>query len=79
MLKVPIMLTVVVILGNCKIMLELSVPNGSVYIPGLSPGERHPILQSLKSGDSAGVFNLRRSRPGGPYSESLMTTVHRLP
>ena len=66
-------------LGNSKIMLELTVPNGSVYIPGLSPGERHPILQSLKSGDSAGVFNLRRSRPGGPYSESLRTTVHRLP
>ena len=65
-------------LGNSKIMLSLATGTGSVKIPGLSSGDRHPALMALQPGDMAGVFNLRRSRPTSPYSESRLTTVHNL-
>ena len=65
-------------LGNFKMMLEIATSANSVKIPGLSPGNRHPVLQHLQPGDLAGTFNLRRSRPTGPYSESQLTTVHRM-
>ena len=65
-------------LGNSRIMLELSSSVGSVKIPGLSPGTRHPVLQYLQPGDLAGAFNLRRSRLTAPYSESQLTTVHKM-
>ena len=65
-------------LGNSRIMLELATGVGSIKIPGLSPGERHPVLPYLQPGDLAGVFNLRRSRLVAPYSESQLTTVHKM-
>ena len=63
-------------LGNSKMMLSLATGTDSVKIPGLSSGDRHPALSALQPGDMAGVFNLRRSRPTAPYSESRLTTVH---
>ena len=65
-------------LGNSRMMLSLTTDTDSVKIPGLSPGDRHPALLNLQRGDMAGVFNLRRSRPTAPYSESRLTTVHSL-
>ena len=65
-------------LGNSKMMLSLTTDIGSVKIPGLSSGERHPALLALEPGEMAGVFNLRRSWPTAPYSESRLTTVHNL-
>ena len=65
-------------LGNSNMMLELATNNGSVRIPGLSPGSRHPVLPYLQQGDRAGVFSLRRRRPTAPYSESQMTTIHKI-
>ena len=65
-------------LGNSKMMLSLTTDIGSVKIPGLSSGDRHPALLALQPGDMAGVFNLRRSRPTAPYTESRLTTVHNL-
>ena len=65
-------------LGNSKMMLSLATGTDSVKIPGLSSGDRHPALMALQPGDMAGVFNLRRSRPTAPYSESRLTTVHNL-
>lgn len=65
-------------LGNSRMMLELATDTGSVKIPGLSPGVRHPVLSHLQPGELAGAFNLRRSRLTGPYSESQLTTVHKL-
>ena len=65
-------------LGNSKVMLSLATGTDSVNIPGLAPGDRHPALLNLQPGDMAGVFNLRRSRPTAPYSESRLTTVHSL-
>ena len=65
-------------LGNSKVMLVLTTEGGAVKIPSLSPGDRHPALLNLQPGDMAGVFNLRRSRPTAPYSESRLTTVHNL-
>lgn len=65
-------------LGNSKIMLELSTDNGPVKIPGLSPSGRHPMLPCLQPGDTVGIFNLRRLRPTAPYSETQMTTIHKI-
>ena len=65
-------------LGNSKVMLSLDTGTDSVHIPRLSSGDRHPALMALQPGDMAGVFNLRRSRPTAPYSESRLTTVHSL-
>ena len=65
-------------LGNSKVMLELATSTGSVKIPGLSPGARHPALSHLQPGELAGAFNLRQSRLTGTYSESQLTTVHKL-
>ena len=65
-------------LGNSKMLLELATSTGSVRIPGLSPGARHPVLPHLQPGQLAGVFNLRRARLTAPYSESQLTTVHKL-
>ena len=65
-------------LGNSRMMLVLATSTGSVKIPGLSPGARHPVLSHLQPGELAGAFNLRRSRLTGPYSESQLTTVYKL-
>lgn len=65
-------------LGNSKIMLELRAGASCVKIPGLSPAKRHPALSYLQQGDIAGAFSLRRLRPTSPYSESQLTTVHKL-
>ena len=65
-------------LGNSKMMLRLLTPGGLVNVPGLSTGSRHPDLQSVQVGDTAGVFNLRRTRPTAPYSESHLTTIYKL-
>ena len=65
-------------LGNGKSMLQLSTPGGTVNVPGLSAGNRHPILPEVRTGSKIGVFNLRRSRPSAPYSESQLTTLHTL-
>ena len=65
-------------LGNSRLMLELATGTGSVRIPGLSPGARHPALPHLQPGKLAGAFNLRRSRTTSPYSESQLTTIHKL-
>lgn len=65
-------------LGNSKVMLVLTTDGGTVKVPSLSPGDRHPALLDLQPGDMAGVFNLRRSRPTAPYSESRLTAVHNL-
>ena len=65
-------------LGNSRMMLELTTSTGSVKIPGLSPGARHPVLSHLQPGELAGAYNLRRSRLTGPYSESPLTTIHKL-
>ena len=65
-------------LGNSKMILSLATGADSVKIPGLSSGDRHPALMTLQPGDMAGAFNLRRSRPTAPYSESRLTTVHKL-
>ena len=66
-------------LGNSKLMLQLITPGGAVNVPGLSSGNRHPILLEVQPGDTVGIFNLRRARPTAPYSESQLTTVHQLP
>ena len=66
-------------LGNSKFMLQLTTPDGPVNVPGLSPGNRHPILSKVKPGSRIGIFNLRRSRPSAPYSESQLTTIYILP
>ena len=65
-------------LGNSKLMLQLNTHGGSVNIPGLSTGNRHPNLKDVQSGDFAGIFNLRLVRKASPYSESQLTTVHKL-
>ena len=65
-------------LGNSKLLLRLTTTRGSVNIPGLSAGNRHPMLQGMETGSKVGVFNLRRPRPTASYSESQLTTVHRL-
>ena len=66
-------------LGNSKIMLELAIGQDPVKIPGLSPGSRHPFLGEIAPGNTAGAFNLYQSRPQSPYSETLLTTIYRLP
>ncbi len=66
-------------LGNSRLMLQLTSPGGLVNVPGLSGGNRHPILLEVKPGSKIGIFNLRQSRPSAPYSESQLTTVHILP
>ena len=66
-------------LGNSKLMLELAIHGDSVKIPGLSPGNRHPFLTELTTGETAGAFNLYQRRPQSPFSESLFTTIHHLP
>ena len=65
-------------LGNSKIMLRLLTPSGLVSVPGLSPDTRHPDLQVIQIGDTAGVFNLWRTRSTAPYSESHLTTIYKL-
>ena len=65
-------------LGNSKLMLQLSTSGGSVNIPGLSTGNRHPHLNEVQNEDFVGIFNLRRVRETSPYSESQLTTVHKL-
>lgn len=65
-------------LGNSKIMLRLLTPSGLVSVPGLSPDSRHPDLQVIQIGDTAGVFNLWRTRSTAPYSESHLTTIYKL-
>ena len=65
-------------LGNSKMMMRLLTPSGLVNVPGLSADIRHPDLQAIQVGDTAGVFNLRRTRPTAPYSESHLTTIYKL-
>ena len=65
-------------LGNSKMMLRLLTTSGLVNVPGLSADSRHPDLQVIQEGDTAGVFNLRRTRPTAPYSESHLTTIYKL-
>ena len=65
-------------LGNSKMMLQVTTSNGPVSIPGLSPGDRHPILQDVQRKDVVGVFNIKQARPTAPYSESQFTTVYKM-
>ena len=66
-------------LGNGKLMLRIVTSDGTENVPGMSVADRHPQLSDLCEGDFIGVFALWRSRAAGPYSESFLTTIHRLP
>ena len=45
-------------------------------IPGLTPNNRHPVIESIKAGDTIAIFNLTREKPKGSYNETILTTIY---
>lgn len=66
-------------LGNGHVLIELEVDESGARarIVGLDPSTaRHPALDSIRVGTSAGAFNLGRARGPSSFGEGPLTTIY---
>jgi hypothetical protein len=65
-------------LANGYISLAVQDGENSDLIRSISPGSRHPGLQTSEVGDTIACFNLKREVRNNQYRETPYTTIYRL-